>query len=204
MNVSFVLFRCRKWLEVVGDEELLYIHQDKLAARHVCCKHFKPEDMRQGTKKTLLHMNAVPSIFEEGKKPNPLPEDLVSRWPMLIQENVQKTGFDRVLEKAAPNPNPQATNPSTSTSRPLQEVTTNVSQVGQSVHLQATNSSLQVKASTHETTSPGISLLSPDESSKFAHFYSHSRTCLFTLMKIISKLSDLVLPSRNDDLLCVI
>lgn len=174
MNLSFVLFRCRKWLEVVGDEELLYIQLDKLTMRFVCCKHFKPEEILVYTKRTSLNMNAVPSIFEEGKKPNPLPEDLVSQWPMLIQENVKKMGFDRVLEKAPPNPNPQAANPSTSTSRPLQDLTTNISQVEQSVNLQATNSSsLQGEASTHEKSSHGISLLSPDESSKLAHFYMY-------------------------------
>lgn len=72
--------RCRKWLEVVGNNELLFLPHESLSkSRYVCSEHFSLGQYSKSTHKCLSRQ-AVPDIFNENVIP--LSPDLVEQFPM--------------------------------------------------------------------------------------------------------------------------
>lgn len=69
--------RCRKWLEIVGNEELLYLPHNSLSkTRYVCSEHFSLEQYSQKG----LSRKAVPDIVNS--RVTPLSPDSVVKFPM--------------------------------------------------------------------------------------------------------------------------
>ena len=76
MLMIFV-YRCRQWVKVVGDEDLVLLPPSQLySLRRVCEDHFPPEVVSRGAKFTRLKEGAVPSLL----LPLPLSEELMLQF----------------------------------------------------------------------------------------------------------------------------
>ena len=65
-----IIFRCRKWLQAVGIEDLVGLPVKKLSTiRFICSCHFKPSEYNLTKSGKRLSKDAIPSIFS----PNTVP-----------------------------------------------------------------------------------------------------------------------------------
>lgn len=76
-NVYFC--RCRRWLQAVGYEDLVYLPLHSLRIRYVCSEHFTDEDYGKHSANANLYFNAIPSKFPSGT--TPLSDEILAEWP---------------------------------------------------------------------------------------------------------------------------
>lgn len=81
-KVTFISIRCKEWVRLAGDEDLVLLPLDKPSSiRYVCGLHFHEDDTTPNRKRLLER--AVPSIFLEGHQF--LAEDVVADFPLQME-----------------------------------------------------------------------------------------------------------------------
>ncbi|XP_063548956.1 uncharacterized protein LOC134756080 isoform X2 [Cydia strobilella] len=78
--------RCRRWIRVIGDVNLLQLSLKRLQYRFVCGNHFLPHYFTKSGKH--LTKDAVPTVFPHTIKP--LKRDVVKLFPMLMNRTKDK------------------------------------------------------------------------------------------------------------------
>ncbi|KAJ1522328.1 hypothetical protein ONE63_002623 [Megalurothrips usitatus] len=71
--------RCRRWLQAVGYEDLVYLPLHSLKMRYVCSEHFTENDYGKTGSNPSLLFTATPSIFPPGTIP--LSDEILEEWP---------------------------------------------------------------------------------------------------------------------------
>ncbi|XP_034244604.1 THAP domain-containing protein 4-like [Thrips palmi] len=71
--------RCRRWLQAVGYEDLVYLPLHSLRIRYVCSEHFTDEDYGKRSANANLFCTAIPSKFPSGT--TPLSDEILAEWP---------------------------------------------------------------------------------------------------------------------------
>lgn len=74
--------RCRRWLQAVGYEDLIYLPMHSLKLRYVCSEHFTKADYGRRVCNNSLLLTAVPSKFPPGTIP--LSDEIMEEWPPKI------------------------------------------------------------------------------------------------------------------------
>lgn len=85
------LGRCKQWLKVVGNEDLVYLLPRTLTnSRFVCSVHFSREQYSKRTRKTLSR-SAIPDQFEDDVCP--LTATVLENFPPREVSTILKSSF---------------------------------------------------------------------------------------------------------------
>ncbi|KAG6438582.1 hypothetical protein O3G_MSEX000074 [Manduca sexta] len=87
--------RCRKWVQVVGKEDLIYVPIEKLhTLKYVCGSHFNNKDFNKNNNR--LRKSAIPS---KNLKADPLPDEMLLEFPCHVVINNDYTNDNIFQEK---------------------------------------------------------------------------------------------------------